>query len=276
VTTHASEQLITLACNNGTMLTSPTVGNALKYTRSGKVTIKLFSDQGSTSSSDEPETSNVTLLVEDTGIGMSRDFVSNDVLVPFRQADSHSPGTGLGLSIVKEVVKEFGGSLDIHSELGKGSHISVSFAAKLTKPSDSTDDDLGSSVGLQARHVRMLDPANHPGHSSSRSVAGSLRRTASQWLGFEVSSSQEMTPGPRGSICAISENDLSVLNKTRSDGVQTLIEALAESDSRLLIFGRSIASCQPEFEFENFTHKPIYVHQPYDPHTRAGRNAFVH
>jgi hypothetical protein len=259
---HPSEQMIALACNNGTILTSSTVGNALKYTRSGKVAIELFTDRGSTASSDEPETSNVTLLVEDTGIGMSRDFVSNDVLVPFRQADSHSPGTGLGLSIVKEVVKEFGGSLDIHSELGKGSRISVSFAAKLTKPSESTDDDVASSLGAQVRHVRMLDLADHPGHSSSRSVAGSVQRTASQWLGCEVSSAQDMTPGPHGSICAISENDLSVLNKTRPDGVQTLIESLAESDSRLLIFGRSIASCQPEFEFENFTHKPVYVHQP--------------
>jgi hypothetical protein len=71
-----------------------------------------------------------------------------------------------------------------------------------------------------------------------------------------------MTPGLRGSMCVMSENDLSELNKTRSDGVRDLIEALAESDSRLLIFGRSIASCQPEFEFEDFKHKPIYVHQP--------------
>jgi hypothetical protein len=250
------------ACKHGYDADIFIVGNALKYTISGKVTVKLFTDQATTARSDEPETTNVTLLVEDTGIGMSRDFVSNDVLVPFRQADSHSPGTGLGLSIVKEVLKEFKGSLDIHSELGKGSRISVRFAAKLTKPSESTDDDLDSSLGAQARHLRMLDLAGYPGHSSSRSVAGSLQRTASQWLGCEVSSSQDTTPGPQGSICAISENDLSVLNKTRSDGLRTLIESLAESDSRLLIFGRSIASCQPEFEFENFTHKPIYVHQP--------------
>jgi signal transduction histidine kinase len=108
------------ACKNGYDADIFIVGNALKYTISGKVTVKLFTDQATTARSDEPETTNVTLLVEDTGIGMSRDFVSNDVLVPFRQADSHSPGTGLGLSIVKEILKEFKGSLDIHSELGKG------------------------------------------------------------------------------------------------------------------------------------------------------------
>jgi hypothetical protein len=246
-------------------LTISTVGNALKYTVSGKVTVKLFTDQASTVSSDGEETANVTLLVEDTGIGMSRDFVSNDVFVPFRQADSHSPGTGLGVSIVKEVVKEFKGSLEVRSELGKGSRVSVRFAATLTKPTGSTDDDLGSSLGAQARHLRMLHLPDNPGHRSSRStkcVADSLQQIASQWLGCEVSSSRGMTPGMRGSMCVMSENDLSELNKTRSDGVRDLIEALAESDSRLLIFGRSIASCQPEFEFEDFKHKPIYVHQP--------------
>jgi len=243
-------------------LTGLTVGNALKYTPSGRVTIKLFTDQGS----DEEESTNVTLLVEDTGIGMSKDFVANDVFVPFRQADSHSPGTGLGLSIVKEVVKEFKGSLDVHSELEKGSRVSVRFAATLTKPSESADDDLGSSVvGAQGRHIRMFQLADHLGRSSphsTRNVAGSLQRTASQWLGCEISTSQEMTPVPPGCTCAVSEAELSMLNREHPDGVRALIETLAESDSRLLIFARSIASSQPEFEFKNFKTKPIYVHQP--------------
>lgn len=248
-----------------TVLTDLVVGNALKYTHSGRVTIKLVTDQGDAESSDEDEITNVTLIVEDTGIGMSRDFVSNDVFVPFRQADSHSSGTGLGLSIVKEVVKEFRGSLDVHSELGKGSRVSVGFAAKLTKPSESTTDELSGFPGSQARHVRMFQLADYLGHSSScstKSVAASLQRTASRWLGCEVSTSREMMLVPRGSICAISESEISMLNKQSPDGIRALIETLAESDSRLLIFARSVASSQPEFEFENFRNKPIYVHQP--------------
>jgi hypothetical protein len=229
------------------------------------VTVKLSTDRGSAERSDANDIANVTLLVEDTGIGMSRDFVSNDVFVPFRQADFQSPGTGLGLSIVKEIVKEFKGSLHVRSELGNGSRVSVTFAASFIKPPEGTNDDLGNSLGAQARHICMLHMADQLDNSTSRgtkSVAGSLQRTASQWLGCEVSSSRDLTPGPRGSLSAISESELSELNKTRSDGVQTLIDNLAEADSRLLIFGRSIASCQPEFEFENFKHKPTYIHQP--------------
>jgi len=191
--------------------------------------------------------------------------VSHDVFVPFRQANSHSTGTGLGLSIVKEVVKEFKGSLDVHSELGKGSMVSVRFAAKFTRSPHATNDDSDSSLEVQARHIRMIDLSEHLDHQTSRgtkSVGDSLQRTASQWLGCEVSSSQKVTPGIRGSICAVSEEEISVLNTARPDGVRTLIEALANLDSRLLIFGRSIASCQPEFKFENFEPRPIYVHQP--------------
>jgi hypothetical protein len=229
------------------------------------VTIKLFTDNGSNSNGHGHDITDVTVLVEDTGIGMSRDFVSNDAFVPFRQADAHSTGTGLGLSIVKEVVKEFKGSLKIHSELGKGSSVSVKFAANFTEPSEASDDDLVGLSGARIRQLHVLHLAEHLGHPRSRSitsVAGSLQRIASQWLECEVSSSREITPGPRGSVCAISETEIGMLNMQRSDGVRSLIETLAESDSRLLIFAPSMASSQPMFEFKSFKHKPIYVHQP--------------
>jgi len=226
------------------------------------VTVKLFTDPGNTSKND---TANITLSVEDTGIGMSKDFVSNYAFVPFRQADAHSTGTGLGLSIVKEVVKEFKGSLDLNSELGKGSRVSVRFAAKFTKTSEASDDDLSGLPGAQVKRIHMLHVADCLGHSSSRSiksVAGSIQRTASQWLGCEVSYSKELTPGPRGSICAISESELSMINTQRADGVRSFVELLGKSGCRLLIFSSSMASCQPAFEFKNFEQKPIYVHQP--------------
>lgn len=207
----------------------------------------------------------VILQVEDTGIGMSRDFISNDLFVPFRQADSHASGTGLGLSIVKEVAKEFKGSLNVNSELGKGSCVSVGFIAKFAEPLNGTNDDFGAMQGMSVKHLRMLDVASHLGQARSDSterIADSIQRMASQWLGCEVSSSRTVTPGPRGSICAISEHEITTLYATREGAVQTLVSKLAESDSRLLVFGQSVLSCQPAFQFENFALKPLYVHQP--------------
>lgn len=254
-----------LSSPRAVILTSTTVGNALKYTRSGTVTIKLFTSQGSPASSSANGMTQVTLQVEDTGIGMTRDFVSNDLFVPFRQADSHSSGTGLGLSIVKEVAKEFKGCLDVNSDLGKGSCVSVGFIAKFAEPLNGANDDFGALPGISVKHLRMLDVAGHLGQARSDSterIADSIQRMASQWLGCEVSSSRTGTPGPRGIICAISENEITTLYAKSESGVQTLVSKLAESDSRLLIFGQSVMSCQPAFQFENFAFKPLYVHQP--------------
>jgi len=236
------------------------VGNSLKYTPDGSITVRLATNEGSTDGMEH-----VTLAIEDTGIGMSREFISNDLFVPFRQADSHSAGTGLGLSIVKEVVKDFNGSLRVESEPGKGSRVSVDFAARFTKLSDTADNVPMGSLGPRAKRLCMLDMATYLGHSttsSTRNVADSLQRTASQWLGCEISITRASVPVPQGNLCVISEEELSLLNTTREDGAKNLIEMLAESDSSLMVFGRSIASCQPEFNFEGFAHKPLYIHQP--------------
>ena len=62
--------------------------------------------------------------IRDTGIGMSQDFVENQLFKPFTQesADARTQykGTGLGMSIVKELVSQMGGSISAESHLGEG------------------------------------------------------------------------------------------------------------------------------------------------------------
>ena len=62
--------------------------------------------------------------ITDTGIGMSRDFLENQLFKPFTQesADARTQyrGTGLGMSIVKELVSQMGGSISAESQLGEG------------------------------------------------------------------------------------------------------------------------------------------------------------
>lgn len=236
------------------------VGNSLKYTPSGSITIRLSSNERY-----NDDTEYITLQVEDTGIGMTQEFISNDLWVPFRQADSHSAGTGLGLSIVKEVAKEFKGSLHVDSEPGTGSCMSVRFAARFTEPPEAANDGFCISPDSSVKHLCMLHLADYSGRSTSpatQGVADSLQRTASQWLGCSVDASRGSLPTSRNNVCVISEDELSSLDTAREHGAKNLIETLAESGSSLLIFGRSIASCQPEFDFKGFAHKPIYIHQP--------------
>jgi signal transduction histidine kinase len=89
------------------------VGNAIKFTESGKITVKV-------------NVSNETFLVSvsDTGPGLSEaDQIR--VFKEFHQADGSSTrkkgGTGLGLSIAKRIVEMHGGRIWVESTLGKGS-----------------------------------------------------------------------------------------------------------------------------------------------------------
>lgn len=85
------------------------IGNALKYTKSGSVMVTLSAAQIIT---DRNEVSNdlgsgrtLILCVEDTGKGMSRNFMENQLFLPFTQEDPTSThGVGLGMSIVKSLV----------------------------------------------------------------------------------------------------------------------------------------------------------------------------
>ena len=203
------------------------------------MTVKLFTTDDSSIAEDKVC---VNLQIEDTGIGMSRDFVANDMFLPFRQADSHSAGTGLGLSIVKEVIKEFKGSLDVQSEIGKGSCVTTRFIAKLITSPDTTDD-MARPLGIKTRNLCMLQLSESLGNSnpsSTRKVADGLERTASQWIGCKISSSKGSVPNTAGSICAVAEDELSSLNSMRKNGIKDLVNTLAATGSHLLIFGRCI------------------------------------
>ena len=98
------------------------VGNALKFTQKGDVIVAV-EPAGPVQNGRIP----LTFSVSDTGIGMSPEELSR-ACEPFLQADSSITrkfgGTGLGLSIVKRLLELNGTTLEMSSELGKGSRFS--------------------------------------------------------------------------------------------------------------------------------------------------------
>ena len=90
------------------------VDNAIKYTASGgRVTVRW-----------RPDERRVVIEVEDTGIGIPKQHQSRVFERFFRVDKARSRelgGTGLGLSIVKHWVQVFGGTVEVISELGRGS-----------------------------------------------------------------------------------------------------------------------------------------------------------
>ncbi|MBT6120607.1 PAS domain S-box protein [bacterium] len=72
------------------------------------------------------------ITCKDTGIGMSRETLEH-VMEPFFTTKGEGKGTGLGLSTVLTIVKKHEGILDIQSELGKGTSITVVLPAMIKK-----------------------------------------------------------------------------------------------------------------------------------------------
>lgn len=122
-------------------------GNAMKYTDSGRVTLKLeASSQSEGRSRRQGLEDLVTLTVTDTGRGISEEFLRGKLYTPFAQEDSLAVGTGLGLSIVRSLVKALNGNIRVRSRPGEGTMVRVSLplarpVGEESPPVDQTPDN---------------------------------------------------------------------------------------------------------------------------------------
>jgi CheY-like chemotaxis protein len=66
----------------------------------------------------------VVLTVRDTGVGMD-EYVKSRVFEPFFTTKEPGKGTGLGMAMVYGIVRNHGGFVDLHSEVGKGTTVQV-------------------------------------------------------------------------------------------------------------------------------------------------------
>lgn len=99
------------------------VGNAIKFTEQGTVAVSL-----------EAAGDDMVLIVRDTGIGISEDFLPM-LFDEFRQeymgADRPAEGSGLGLAITSRIVEKLNGRIEVESTPGEGSTFTVTFVEAL-------------------------------------------------------------------------------------------------------------------------------------------------
>ncbi|OGU77934.1 MAG: hypothetical protein A2W11_12710 [Ignavibacteria bacterium RBG_16_35_7] len=120
------------------------IGNAIKYTLKGSVTVILedFNEE------------KLQVVVKDTGIGISKEYIAN-LFAPFSQEDvgykREFEGNGLGLALVKKYVEINNADILVESEKDRGSTFTVIFNKKQMDPSE-----LRENVPLKSNDIKEL------------------------------------------------------------------------------------------------------------------------
>ena len=136
------------------------LSNAIKYTPAGGSVMVNIDELPC----DEPEYMIVRTRISDTGIGMSQEYLTKIFDAFTREQNttkSKIAGTGLGMSIVKKYVDLLGGTIDVESELGKGSTFTVTLKHKIADESYYVKkhvEELGTgSEILNGRHILLAE-----------------------------------------------------------------------------------------------------------------------
>jgi signal transduction histidine kinase len=102
------------------------LSNALRATpREGRVRLSLAASSFKTGQS-MPEHPSVSLVVQDTGCGISEELLGH-IFEPFFTTWAEAGGAGLGLAVVRSIIDEHGGTIDVSSEKSVGTRLTVHF-----------------------------------------------------------------------------------------------------------------------------------------------------
>jgi signal transduction histidine kinase/DNA-binding NarL/FixJ family response regulator len=129
------------------------VGNAIKFTEKGSVRLSVHVN--------EPD--DFVFRISDTGIGIPADKITS-LFNPYQQAENIEKtygGTGLGLAITKKMVELQGGTIQLNSEQGKGTTVTIVLkfpATEMPKPFANPPDN--ESLKGQVILVAEDDPLN--------------------------------------------------------------------------------------------------------------------
>ena len=172
------------------------LGNAIKYTTTGQVDIRVRRESLSDSAHWEID-------IVDTGIGMS-EATQQGLFERFQWGDASltrkQSGSGLGLEISRSLARLMGGELTARSQLGQGSVFTLSLKtswailAAGSAPAPGPDDDSVSpdplETGLANEALRVLVAEDHP---VNRKVVGLLLQSMGHQVSFAEDGQQALT-----------------------------------------------------------------------------------
>lgn len=136
-------------------------GNAVKYNKKNG-TIDTYA----TEISCDGKNVLYEFRIEDSGIGMSREYMEHELFQPFTQekADARTQykGTGLGMSIVKGLIDRMNGTISVRSTPGEGSEFTFRLAFRLAEEerqqaADNKEDAKDDLAGMRVLLVEDND-----------------------------------------------------------------------------------------------------------------------
>ena len=135
------------------------IGNSVKYTPSGgSIDVRVTESAGG-----RANRATFTIVVADTGIGMSESYLPH-IFEEFTRersgADAPATGTGLGLPIVKSLVDMMDGTIDVQSKAGEGTTTTIVLSLPVVeerKAADEREADGAENENLRGKRLLMAE-----------------------------------------------------------------------------------------------------------------------
>ena len=129
------------------------LSNSFKYSRRGaKIRLRVKERRFR-------EHSKFQIVVEDTGIGMTPEFIK-EIFEPYARENrfgaGNVTGTGLGMPIVKSLVQQMSGEIFVESEPGRGSRFTVIIPMEIMRSDSGADETRVSSADIDVSGLKVL------------------------------------------------------------------------------------------------------------------------
>ena len=118
--------------------------HAMAESEAGTLTVRTWVEEGS-----------VCAAVEDTGSGIQPENLTR-IFEPFFSTKRIGAGSGLGLSICRNIINEFGGDIQVESELGKGTRFVIRLPIWTEANALRSEPPVSKTVALASLHGRIL------------------------------------------------------------------------------------------------------------------------
>lgn len=121
------------------------IGNAIKYTPEGGSISAVIQEKAS----EKPGYVKIETIIQDTGIGISKEFLPHIFDQFERERNSTASkieGSGIGMAIVKKTVDLMGGTIQVESESGKGTKVTVELEHRIATKEETAGSDRRNKV----------------------------------------------------------------------------------------------------------------------------------